>query len=110
MRLDKLLSNLGFSSRSQCRDMIKKGRVQVNGNVCRDMAMHVPDDARVTLDGKEIDTRTERCLMLHKPSGILTAAEDRNQKTVMDILPSNTAAWAACRWAGWTRILPDFCF
>ena len=87
MRLDKLLSNLGFSSRSQCRDMIKKGRVQVNGNVCRDMAMHVPDDARVTLDGKEIDTRTERCLMLYKPGGILTAAEDQRQKTVMDILP-----------------------
>ena len=88
MRLDKLLSNLGFSSRSQCRDMIKKGRVQVNGNVCRDMAMHVPDGARVTLDGKEIDTRTERCLMLYKPSGVLTAAEDKNQHPGLEKLPN----------------------
>ncbi|MBQ6950478.1 MAG: rRNA pseudouridine synthase [Clostridia bacterium] len=87
MRLDKLLSNLGYSSRSQCREMIKKGRVQVDGAVCRDIAMHVKDDARIELDGKEIDTRTRRHLMLYKPSGILTAAEDKNQKTVMDILP-----------------------
>ena len=87
MRLDKLLSNLGFSSRSLCREMIKKGRVQVDGIVCRDMAMHVPDGAKVTLDGKEIDTRVERYLMMYKPSGYLTAAEDKSQQTVMDLLP-----------------------
>ncbi len=87
MRLDKLLSNLGYASRSQCRDLIKKGRVQVDGVVCRDMAMQVKDGAAVTLDGKSVDTRTERHLMLYKPGGVLTAAEDRNQKTVMDLLP-----------------------
>ena len=87
MRLDKLLSNLGFSSRSLCREMIKKGRVQVDGIVCRDMAMHVKDGAKIALDGKEIDTRTQRHLMLYKPAGYLTAAEDQSQKTVMDLLP-----------------------
>lgn len=88
MRLDKLLSNLGVSSRSACRDLIRKGRVCVNGSVCRDGAFHVPDGAEVTLDGKRMDTRTERHLMLYKPAGCLTAAEDKNARTVMDLLPN----------------------
>lgn len=88
MRLDKLLSNLGVSSRSACRDLIRKGRVSVNGSVCRDGAFHVPDDAEVALDGKKMDTRVERHLMLYKPAGCLTAAEDKSSKTVMDLLPN----------------------
>lgn len=88
MRLDKLLANLGICSRSACRDLIKKGRVAVNGSVCRDGAFHVPDGAEVTLDGKRLDTRVERHLMLYKPEGCLTAAEDKNSRTVMDLLPT----------------------
>lgn len=87
MRLDKLLANLGYSSRSQCREIIRKGRVTVDGKVCRDMAAHVPEGATVAVDGKAADTRTKRHLMMHKPAGVLTAAEDRNSKTVMDLLP-----------------------
>lgn len=88
MRVDKLLANLGICSRSACRDVIRKGRVSVNGSVCRDGAFHVPEGAEVTLDGKKLDTRTQRHLMLHKPEGCLTAAEDKNTKTVMDLLPN----------------------
>lgn len=87
MRLDKLLSNLGLSSRSLCREMIKKGRVSVNGSICRDGAFHVPDGAQVCVDGKALDTRMERHVMLFKPEGYLTAAEDKSTRTVMDLLP-----------------------
>lgn len=87
MRLDKLLSNLGIASRSACRDLLRKGRVSVNGSVCRDSAFHVPDGAEVTMDGKRVDTRVERHLMLYKPKGYLTAAEDKSSQTVMDLLP-----------------------
>ncbi len=87
MRLDKLLSNLGIASRSACRDLLRKGRVSVNGSVCRDGAFHVPDGAEVTMDGKRVDTRVERHLMLYKPKGYLTAAEDKSSQTVMDLLP-----------------------
>lgn len=88
MRLDKLLSNLGIASRSACRDLLRKGRITVNGSVCRDGAFHVPEGAEVTLDGKKVDTRVERHLMLYKPKGCLTAAEDKSSKTVMDLLPN----------------------
>lgn len=87
MRLDKMLSRLGIASRSGCRDFLKAGRVRVNGQACRDGAFSVPEGAEVTLDGDRLDTRMERHVMLYKPAGVLTAKEDRNARTVMDLLP-----------------------
>ena len=87
MRLDKLLTNLGVASRSGCKDILKAGRVKVNGEIRKDGAWAVPEGAEVFLDGKMLDTRLSRHLMLHKPAGVLTAREDNRQKTVMDLLP-----------------------
>ncbi len=87
MRLDKLLSRLGLASRSGCRDLLRAGRVQVNGETVLSGAFPVPDGACVTLDGQALDCRTERFLMINKPAGVLTAREDARQKTVMDLLP-----------------------
>ena len=88
MRLDKLLTNLGVASRSGCKEILKAGRVKVNGVLWKDGAKNVPDGAEVALDGKALDTRLSRHLMLHKPSGVLTAREDNRQQTVMDLLPA----------------------
>lgn len=87
VRLDKILSNLGIASRSESKNLLKAGRVKVNGAVVKSGAENVAGDAEITLDGKKLDTRLTRHLLLHKPAGILTANEDGRQKTVMDILP-----------------------
>lgn len=87
MRLDKLLSNLGVASRGGCRELLKAGRVQVDGQTVRDGAVQVSEKAAVLLDGTALDTRLARHLMLFKPAGVLTAAEDGRQQTVMDLLP-----------------------
>ena len=87
MRLDKLLSRLGVSSRSGCRELLRAGRVTVNGETAFSGTFDVPAGAQVTLDGRALDCRLERHLMLHKPGGVLTAREDARQQTVMDLLP-----------------------
>lgn len=87
MRLDKLLSNLGVASRSECREILKKGHVKVNGRVVKSGAENVSGQDEILLDGKLLDARTVRHVMMYKPAGILTAAEDGKQKTVMDLLP-----------------------
>ena len=87
MRLDKLLGALGLCTRSESRELFRRGRVTVNGETVRDGAKNVAEDAAVCLDGKPLDTRLTRHVMLCKPSGVLTAAEDPRQKTVMDLLP-----------------------
>ncbi len=87
MRLDKLLSRLGVSSRSGCRELLRAGRVAVNGEAVRSGAFDVPEGARVTLDGRALDCRMDRWIMMNKPAGVLTAREDKRQQTVMDLLP-----------------------
>ena len=87
MRLDKLLSTLGAATRSESKALLKAGRVQVNGETVRDGGKPVGEGDEVILDGQRLDTRTERHLLLCKPAGVLTAAEDRRQPTVMDLLP-----------------------
>ena len=87
MRLDKLLSRLNVASRSACREVLRAGRVKIDGETARDPAVSVPPGAEVTLDGQRLDTRMDRFIMLNKPSGVLTAREDGRQETVMDLLP-----------------------
>ena len=87
MRLDKLLTHLGVASRSGIREILRARRVRVNGEAIRDAAFQVAQDAEILLDGKRLDTRLSRHLMLYKPAGVLTAKEDNRQQTVMDLLP-----------------------
>ena len=87
VRLDKLLTNLGVASRAGCRTFLRAGRVKVDGQVRRNGAEAVPPGAEVTVDGTKLDTRLSRHVMLYKPAGVLTAAEDGRAETVMDLLP-----------------------
>lgn len=88
-RLDKYLSEAGVGSRRKIKDVIRAGRVSVNGTVVK-----IPDQkldettAVVTLDGEEILRGSRRIvLMMNKPAGCVTAASDIKEKTVMDYLP-----------------------
>lgn len=96
MRLDKLLSSLGEGTRSEVRALVRAGRVCVRGETARDAGMQV-DEARdsVTLDGRALCYKSVRHVMLNKPGGVLTAARDARQKTVMDLLPPLYAAMGA---------------
>lgn len=87
MRLDKLLANLGAATRSECRVLVQRGRVAVNGVAAKTADQPVQPGDTVAVDGQTLDTRLSRHLMLYKPAGILTAAEDTRQKTVMELLP-----------------------
>ena len=88
MRLDRWLTTLGVCSRSEGKDLIRKGRVTVNGTPVTDAGRTVETESdRLTVGGQEVDGRTVRHVMLNKPAGLLTAARDRKQPTVMELLP-----------------------
>ncbi|MDO5378698.1 MAG: pseudouridine synthase [Clostridia bacterium] len=93
MRLDKLLSMLGEGTRSEVRALVRAGRVCVGGRAARDAGMQV-DAGRdpVTLDGRALVYKRVRHVMMNKPGGVLTAARDPRQRTVMDLLPPLYAA------------------
>ncbi len=93
IRLDRYLVTLGVGSRSQVQKLVRSGQVKVDGMPVRDPSQQVNETtARLTVNGSDIDGRLTRHVMLHKPAGLLTAARDRKQPTVMDLLPETYAA------------------
>ena len=88
MRLDRYLAFLGCGTRSEVKDLLRAGRVSVDGAPERDGGRHVDAGAaRVALDGKLLCYKRHRHLMMNKPAGVLTAAEDARAQTVLDLLP-----------------------
>ncbi len=85
MRLDKALSLTGYT-RSEARNIIARGRVQVNGQVVRDAGMAV-ETGQVLLDGAPLNAQQELYLMINKPSGVITATQDLRLPTVLSLLP-----------------------
>ena len=87
-RLDKLLADLGVATRSELRDIIRSGRVQVDGAVVTHPEQRFDSEAcRIVLDGKELSYSVFHYYMMDKPEGVLSVTEDRKQKTVLDLLP-----------------------
>ena len=87
-RLDKILSSAGAGSRKDLRAAIRAGRVRVTGEVCRDESAKFDEQAaEITLDGEAVELLRPALILLNKPAGFLTAADDPRQKTVMELIP-----------------------
>ena len=88
MRLDRWLVTIGTGSRSEVKAWIRGGEAAVNGRIIRDSALSFdPEKDQLTLRGIPLDGRVIRHVMMNKPAGVLTAARDPKQPTVMDLLP-----------------------
>ena len=87
-RLDKFLCDSGAGTRSQVKAILKSGRVTVDGAVERDNSRKIdPAVQTVCLDGEVLGGRRRIVVMLNKPAGYVTATEDKNDRTVMELLP-----------------------
>ena len=86
-RLDKIISATGKKSRREVREMVRQGRVLVDGKPAPAADMKVdPQTAVILLDGEPLGYEKFTYVMLNKPAGVLTATEDRRQETVLDLL------------------------
>lgn len=87
-RLQVFLSHSGVCSRRNALELVKSGRVKVNGQVMREPSMRVSLRDSIELDGKKIETRQYQYILLNKPAGyVTTTAEHRGEQTVLDLLP-----------------------
>lgn len=88
MRLDKFLSEQGNFSRSEAKELIKKGRVTVNGALAKASDMKLdPENDTVAVDRKHILYRKYMYIMLNKPAGVVCATRDGLSSTVLELLP-----------------------
>lgn len=86
LRLDKFIRDQGIATRSEIKDLIRKGMVLINDNVVKDPATHViTENDIVKVNGEQVCYKEFVYYMLNKPKGIITATEDRDAKTVLDL-------------------------
>ena len=88
-RLDKILANTGRWSRKEARELIRAGRVSVDGVTARAPEDKADPAAVFTVDGERISGEKQVYLMLHKPAGLVSATEDPRQPTVLELLPEH---------------------
>lgn len=90
MRLAKFLAHAGVASRRAAEEMIRAGRVTVDGHTVTDPARDAQPGDAVAIDGHEVQPPPERVVIaLHKPPGVVsTAADPQRRPTVTGLVPS----------------------
>lgn len=87
IRLNKYLSHAGVASRRAADELIKEGRVKVNGTVIKEMGHKVKVKDKVAFDGKLLSLEKKYYLLLNKPKDYITTLKDeKDRKTVMELL------------------------
>ena len=88
MRINRFLASAGIGSRRKCEDLIREGRVQINGEAISELAIFIDTDSdNVTVDGRTVGmVMDSMILVINKPPGILsTVSDDRGRKTVIGL-------------------------
>lgn len=85
-RLDKRLAGTGKWSRKEARELVRAGRVSVEGVPCRAPERKVDGAALVLMDGVPIPPSGPVYLMLHKPAGVVSSTSEPGERTVLDLL------------------------
>ncbi|MCB1232552.1 MAG: rRNA pseudouridine synthase [Verrucomicrobiae bacterium] len=88
VRLNKFLASCGLGSRRKCEELIREGRIEINGKVVLDLSTKVQPDDYVRFDGRVVRAEKEITILLNKPKGYLCTADDpEGRKTIYDLLP-----------------------
>lgn len=87
-RLDKFLCDSGLGTRSQVKQLLKTGAITVGGVAIKDGSVKVdPAATEILFRGQRLGGKQRTVLMLNKPDGFVTATEDKNDRTVMELIP-----------------------
>ena len=86
-RLDKLLASQGMLSRREVKELITKGWVTIDGTVEKHPERKVTGEEQIVVAGELLRVQRTLTLMLHKPQGVVSAARDARDKTVLELVP-----------------------
>lgn len=86
-RIDKLIASQGLLSRNEVKAMLRHGEITLNGETVKDGSLKVSYEDDIKIHGKPLMQTRYIYIMLNKPKGVVSASEDKRDKTVVDILP-----------------------
>lgn len=88
MRLDKFLANMGVGTRTEVKQLLKKGNIEVNQKVEKSPKIQInPNQDEISVNGEKIDYIDNIYIMLNKPKGYISATHDDSAQTVIDLVP-----------------------
>ncbi|MDU3836665.1 MAG: pseudouridine synthase [Staphylococcus aureus] len=88
MRLDKFLANMGVGTRSEVKQLLKKGSVKVNQNIVKLPKLHVnPNSDEIMVNDEVVSYIDKVYIMLNKPKGYISATDDEVHPTIIDLIP-----------------------
>jgi 23S rRNA pseudouridine2605 synthase len=89
-RLNKYLASCAVGSRRACDELIRSGRIDVNGSTCNKLATRIQMDDHVKLDGRRVAPRDATIVAFHKPRGYVCSREDElGRDTIYVLLPAS---------------------
>jgi len=92
IRLDKILSNMGFGTRREVKLLIRSGRIKIDGEIVKNADTKLDTDKNLlTVDDVSVVYKEFIYLMLNKPQGYVSATEDNLHKAVTELVPPNLA-------------------
>lgn len=89
VRVDKILSELGFGSRQEIKKYVKAGKVRINDNIVKKPEEKLNSEKdKLYFDGIEVEVEEFETFILYKPAGYVCATKDNVHKTVMELIDS----------------------
>lgn len=87
IRLDKYLADMSVGTRQEVKKYIRQGRVKINEDIIKKPEYKIREDEdKITFDGAPVAYETFEYYMLNKPAGVISATEDKREKTVLDLI------------------------
>lgn len=97
-RLQKVIAASGISSRRKAEELITAGKVKVNGTVITELGTKVTDKDRIEVNGTLLEKEPKEYYLLNKPRGVVTTtSDDKQRKTVVDLIPTDARIYPVGR-------------
>ena len=97
-RLQKVIAQAGIASRRKAEELIKDGKVTVNGEVIKELGTKVSESDKVEVNNKPIEKETKEYYLLNKPRGVITTTNDEHgRKTVTDLIETSARIYPVGR-------------
>ncbi len=89
-RLQKIIANSGYCSRRKAEELIKAGKVKVDGKIITELGTKVSDKSIIEINNERITREEKEYYLLNKPRGVVTTtSDDKHRKTVVDLIETN---------------------
>ena len=89
-RLQKVIANSGYCSRRKAEELIVNGKVKVDGKVVVELGTKVSNKVQIIVENKVLNKENKEYVLLYKPRGVITTtSDDKNRKTVLDLIETD---------------------